>query len=291
VSAPDVVLAAIAARTSRIGLGPAVAVLSSDDPVRVFQRYVTLDAASGGRVEIMLGRGSSSDSFPLFGFDLADYALLFEEKSQLLARLLKGGPVTWAGSSRAHLVDQDVVPHAEVGSIPAWICVENGAEWVVLAARHGYALILANTGDPPARGAPLARLFREALRRYDRPQLPVGILSRGHVAATDARARAEFWPHYEKTMRGSGVACASPAATEEKFLREIGPDGALYIGSPETVAQKIAATLRMVGATRFDLQYGMGGLPHDALLTNIRLYGTSVIPRVRALLSAAEREP
>lgn len=291
VSAPDVVLAAIAARTNRIGLGPAVSVLGSDDPVRVFQRYVTLDALSGGRVEIVVGRGASDDSFPLFGFDLADYDLLFEEKLQLLAKLLKGGPVTWAGNSRAPLVGRDIVPHAAVGALPAWVWAGGGAMWVVRAARYGYALMLGSTEDPPARCASQAQLFREALRRFHRPQLPVGIVSPGHVAATDARAQAEYWPHYEKAMRPDVAASGSSAAAEESFLRAIGPEGALYVGSPLTVARKISKALGTVGATRFDLRYGMGGLPHDKLLSAIRLYGDSVIPQVRALLSSAEGGP
>ncbi len=285
-AAADVVLAAIAARTSRIRLGSAVTVLSSDDPVRVFQRYSTLDAVSGGRAEVILGRGSSVDSFPLSGYDLADYERLFEEKTQLFAQLLEGGPVTWSGSTRASLVDQDVVPHPESGSLPAWIGVGGSPESVVRAARYGYSLMLAIIGGPSGRFAPFSQLFREALERFGRPQLPVGVHSPGHVAATDEQARAEFWPHFEKVMRRMSVVRGFRVPTEESFLREGGPDGALYVGSPETVARKIAANLPTLGATRFDLKYGMGGLSHEALLTSIRLYGTEVVPRVRALLAS-----
>ena len=152
-SAADVVLAAIAARTSRIHLGSAVTVLSSDDPVRVFQRYSTLNAISGGRAEVILGRGSSIDSFPLFGYDLADYEDLFEEKTNLFAELLKGGPVTWQGKTRASLHDQDVVPHTESGPFPAWIGVGGSPQSVIRAAHYGFSLMLAIIGGP-RRGSP-----------------------------------------------------------------------------------------------------------------------------------------
>ena len=283
-SAADVVLAAIAARTSRIRLGSAVTVLSSDDPVRVFQRYTTLDAVSGGRAEVILGRGSSTESFPLFGFDLADYETLFEEKAQLFAQLLEGSPVTWHGTTRASLVDQDVVPHIESGSLPAWIGVGGSPESVIRAARYGYALMLAIIGGPPSRFAPFPQLFREALHKFGRPDLPVGVHSPGHVAGTDEQAREEFWPHYEQLIGRVARARGFRVPTKHEYVHETGPDGALFVGSPETVARKIANTLTALGATRFDLKYGMGGLSHEALLTTIRLYGTQVIPRVRQLL-------
>src|SRR6266700_5520874 len=165
-SAPEMVLAAIAARTSRIHLGSAVTVLSSDDPVRVFQRYSTLNAISGGRAEVILGRGSSIDSFPLFGYDLADYEQLFEEKTNLFAELLEGGPVTWHGKTRPPLNNQDVVPHLESGPFPVWIGVGGSPESVIRAARHGFALMLAIIGGPPARFAPFSYLFGEALERF-----------------------------------------------------------------------------------------------------------------------------
>src|SRR5205807_3748982 len=199
-SAGDVVLAAIAARTSRIHLGSAVTVLSSDDPVRVFQRYSTLDAVSGGRAEVILGRGSSIDSFPLFGYDLADYEELFDEKTNLFAELLKGEPVTWQGKTRASLFNQDVVPHAESRPIPTWIGVGGSPESVIRAARYGFSLMLAIIGGPPARFAPFSQLFHEALQEFGRPELPVGVHAPGHVAETDEQARAEFWPHWRETL-------------------------------------------------------------------------------------------
>ncbi|MEO3814270.1 LLM class flavin-dependent oxidoreductase [Sphaerisporangium sp. B11E5] len=283
-SAADVVLGAIAARTTRIRLGSAVTVLSSDDPVRVFQRYSTLNAISSGRAEVILGRGSSIDSFPLFGYDLADYETLFEEKSHLFAELLKGGPVTWRGTTRAALTDQDVVPHVEGPPFPAWIGVGGSPQSVIRAARHGFSLMLAIIGGPPARFAPFSELFQRALEKFGRPALPVGVHSPGHVAATDEQALEEFWPHYLDVFGRVGKARGFAMPTKESFLRETGPHGALYVGSPETVARKIVTNLKLLGATRFDLKYAMGGLSHKALMTNIELYGTDVIPRVRDLM-------
>jgi probable LLM family oxidoreductase len=284
-SAADVVLAAIAARTTRIRVGSAVTVLSSDDPVRVFQRYSTLDAISGGRAEVILGRGSSIDSFPLFGYDLADYEVLFEEKTNLFAELLKGGPGTWQGKTRPALIDQDVVPHVESGPFPVWIGVGGSPQSVLRAARYGFSLMLAIIGGPPARFAPFSQLFREALESLGRAALPIGVHAPGHVAATDEQAREEFWPRYLEVIRHVSKTRGFATPTKESFMQEIGPQGALYVGSPETVAQKIAHNLTALGANRFDLKYGMGGLSHQALMTNIELYGTQVVPRVRELLA------
>jgi probable LLM family oxidoreductase len=287
--AGDVVLAAIASRTTRIHLGSAVTVLSSDDPVRVFQRYSTLNAISGGRAEVILGRGSSIDSFPLFGYDLADYEQLFEDKTELFAELLEGGPVTWEGKTRASLSNQDVVPHLESGPFPAWIGVGGSPESVLRAARRGFSLMLAIIGGPPARFVPFSRLFHRALEEYGQPARPVGVHSPGHVAVTDEQAREEFWPRYVEVIRHVSKTRGFAVPTRESFVRETGPQGALYVGSPETVAQKIAANLPTLGANRFDLKYGMGGLSHEALMANIELYGTQVIPRVRELLPERSR--
>jgi probable LLM family oxidoreductase len=283
--AGDVVLGAIAARTDRIHIGSAVTVLSSDDPVRVFQRYSTLNAISNGRAEVILGRGSSIDSFPLFGYDLSDYELLFEEKTELFAQLLKGGPISWNGKTRAALLNQDVVPNLESGPFPVWIGVGGSPESVVRAARHGFSLMLAIIGGPPLRFAPFSQLFNEALDHFGQPARPIGVHSPGHIAATDEQAREEFWPHYLEVIGRIGKTRGFRVPTKESFLQEIGPDGALFVGSPETVARKIAVNLPALGANRFDLKYGMGGLSHESLLTNIELYGTAVIPRVRDLLA------
>ena len=194
--AADVALAAIAARTTRIRVGSAVTVLSSDDPVRVFQRYSTLNAISNGRAEVILGRGSSIDSFPLFGYDLADYEELFEEKVSLFAELLKGGPITWQGKMRASLRNQEVVPHTEFGPFPAWIGVGGSPQSVVRAADYGFSLMLAIIGGSPTRFAPFSRLFHEALKKFGRDPLPIGVHSPGHVAESDEKAHEDFWPRY-----------------------------------------------------------------------------------------------
>jgi len=282
--AGDVALAAIAARTEKIRLGSAVTVLSSDDPVRVFQRYSTLDAISGGRAEVILGRGSSIESFPLFGYDLADYEDLFDEKATLFAELLKGGPVTWEGKTRAALLGQDVVPHLESGPFPAWIGVGGNPQSVIRAARLGFSLALAIIGGPPSRFAAYSELFRRALEKFGQPARPVLVHSPGHVAATDEQARAEFWPRWREVIALVAEERGFAIPTAASFDREAGPDGALYVGSPETVANKIAANVRALGATRFDLKYGLPGLSHDQLMTTVGLYGREVIPRVRELL-------
>ena len=202
--AGDVVLAAIASRTANIHLGSAVLVLSSDDPVRVFQRYSTLHAISGGRAEVILGRGSSIESFPLFGYDLADYEILFEEKTQLFAELLKGGSVSWQGTTRPALRDADVVPHLEPGPFPVWIGVGGSPESVVRAARFGFGLMLAIIGGPPSRFAPFSQLFATALDKYGQPARPVGVHAPGHIATTDEEARDELWPHYRDVLTRVG---------------------------------------------------------------------------------------
>jgi len=283
--AGDVVLAAIAARTRKIRLGSAVTVLGSDDPVRVFQRYSTLNAISNRRAEVILGRGSSVDSFPLFGYDLADYERLFDEKAALFAELMKGGPVTWAGQTRAPLVSQDVVPHVEGDPFPAWIGVGGNPESVVRAARLGFGLALAIIGGRPTRFAPYSQLFQRALEKFGRSRLPVLLHSPGHVAATDEQAREEFWPRYRDIMTIMGPERGFPAPARSRFDWEAGPDGALFVGSPQTVARKIAATLPLLGATRFDLKYGMPGMTHDQNMASIELYGAQVAPLARELLA------
>jgi len=285
VSAPEVVLAAIAGQTSTIKLGSAVTVLSSDDPVRVFQRFATLDAVSNGRAEVILGRGSFTESFPLFGLELSDYEQLFEEKLELFTELLKEEPVTWTGSTRGSLTDQRVFPPTESGSIRTWIGVGGSPQSVVRAAHYGLPLMLAIIGGDPVRFAPYADLYRRALAQLESPELPIGVHSPGYVAATDEQARQEFWPEYKKMRDRIGADRGWPPMARSEFDREAGPHGSLYVGSPETVAQKIASTVRAIDASRFDLKYSAGPLSHDRLMTCIELYGTAVIPRVRELLA------
>ncbi|MCU1493445.1 MAG: luciferase [Acidimicrobiaceae bacterium] len=286
--AGDVVLSAIAARTKNIHLGSAVLVLSSDDPVRVFQRYSTLNALSNGRVEVILGRGSSIESFPLFGYDLADYETLFEEKTQLFAELMKGGPIDWHGTTRPALRALEIVPKLESGTFPVWIGVGGSPESVLRTARHGFGLMLAIIGGPPARFTPFSKIFREALDRFGQPPQPIGLHSPGHLADTDEQAMEELWPSYRDVMTRVGRQRGFAPPSKEQFFREAGPDGAWYVGSPDTVATKIASTMPILGANRFDLKYGMVGLSHRSVMTAIELFGTEVVPRVRDLLTASE---
>lgn len=286
VSAPEVVLGAIAGRTERIRLTSAVTVLSSDDPVRVYQRFATLDALAEGRAEVVLGRGSFTESFPLFGHDLGDYGTLFEEKLDLFAALRTEGPITWTGTTRAPLRDQRIYPTTAAG-LRTWVGVGGSPESVVRAARHGFPLMLAVIGGEPARFAPYVELYHRALDRFGHPPLPVGMHSPGHVAATDDEARDAYWPHWSVMRDRIGRERGWPPTSRAEFEATAGPDGALFVGSPDTVAQKIARVAPTLGLDRFVLKYSSGTLPHDRLLRCVELYATEVVPRVRALLSSA----
>ncbi|HWT08162.1 MAG TPA: LLM class flavin-dependent oxidoreductase [Roseomonas sp.] len=283
VSAPEVVLAAIAGQTSRIRLGSAVTVLSSDDPVRVFQRFATLDAASNGRAEVILGRGSFTESFPLFGYPLDQYEVLFEEKLDLFTRLLPQGPVTWSGSTRAPLRGQRVFPTVERAPLRTWIGVGGSPESVVRAARHGLPLMLAIIGGDPRRFVPYAELFRQACDQFGQPALPIGVHSPGYVAETDAAAREELWPDYRRMRDRIGAERGWPPMTRAEFDREA-DHGSLYVGGPETVARRIAATIKALGLRRFQMKYSAGALSHARMMRGIELYGTRVIPLVREML-------
>jgi probable LLM family oxidoreductase len=287
VSAPDVVLAAIAARTERIRLGSAVTVLSSDDPVRVFQRFATLDAVSGGRAEVIVGRGSFTESFPLFGLALSDYEELFEERLDLFVHLLRERPVTWSGRTRSALADQQVFPRTEGGSLRTWVGVGGTPESVVRAARHGLPMMLAIIGGHSVRFAPLADLHRRALEHFGHGPQPIGVHSPGHVGETDESALEELWPHWQVMHDRIGRERGWPPMTRVQFEASAGPEGALHAGSPETVARKIAETMVALGATRFDLKYSAGTLPHAAMMGSIERYATEVAPRVRELVSQA----
>ncbi|HVM21047.1 MAG TPA: LLM class flavin-dependent oxidoreductase [Egibacteraceae bacterium] len=285
ISAPDVVLAAIAGQTERIRLGSAVTVLSSDDPVRVFQRFATLDAISGGRAEVILGRGSFIESFPLFGYALEDYELLFEEKLELFVELLSEQPVTWSGKTRAPLENQRVYPPTEWGSLRTWVGVGGSPESVIRAARYGLPLVVAIIGGEPLRFAPLVDLYRKALEQMGKPALPVAVHSPGYVADSDLQARDELWPHYSAMHAKIGRERGWPPMTRREFDLTAGPDGALFVGSPETVAAKIVRVATALGLSRFDLKYSAGTLPHEQAMTCIDLYGTKVAPLVRRQLA------
>ncbi|MCB1009216.1 MAG: LLM class flavin-dependent oxidoreductase [Acidobacteria bacterium] len=284
VTSPDVVLAGIATRTSRIRLGSAVTVLSSDDPIRVYQRFATLDALSNGRAEVILGRGSFTESFPLFGFDLRDYDELFADKLDLFCALLAEAPVTWQGSTRPPLVDQEVYPKTERGRLKAWIAVGGTPESVVRAASYRLPLMLAIIGGPAERFLPWVDLYRRVLAQQGAPALPIGVHSPGHVAETDQVAREQLFPAFKANRDRIGAERGWGPMGRAEFEREVA-EGALYVGSPETVAQKIARTVRTLDVDRFDLKYGNGPMPHELSLQAIEFYGREVIPRVRELLA------
>lgn len=282
ISAPEVVLAAIAGRTGRIRLGSAVTVLSSDDPVRVHQRFATLDALSSGRAEMVLGRGSFVESFPLFGYQLEDDEDLFEEKLNLLTRIRAGGPVNWSGRTRAPLSGQHVHPEPEHGPLPTWVGVGGSPESVIRAARYGLRVEFAIIGGRPAAFAPLRDLFRRALAEVGRPEdTPVAAHCPGYVAQTDEAAREEYRPHWSAHNAVIGRERGWPPASRANFDAQCADGGALFVGSPETVARRIRQAAADLDLSRFDLKYSMGSLPHENLMRCIELYATEVAPRVR----------
>jgi probable LLM family oxidoreductase len=286
ISAPEVVLAAIAGRTKRLRLGSAVTVLSSDDPVRVFQRFATLDAASNGRAEVILGRGSFTESFPLFGYPLAKYEVLFEEHLDLFAALLQydrtGEPVSWQGTTRSALENTRVYPRTEHG-LKVWIGVGGSPESVVRAARYELPLTLAIIGGDPRRFKPYAALYKQALGQMGAPSLPIGVHSPGHIADTDEQAREEMWPAFKQMHDRIGAERGWGPMSRAQFDQEV-ERGSLYVGSPETVANKIANTARELELDRFGLKYSAGTLAHEKMMRSIELFGRSVMPRVRELL-------
>lgn len=285
VSSPEMVLAAIAARTERIRLGSAVTVLSSDDPVRVFERFSTLDALSDGRAEIILGRGSFTESFPLFGYRLEDYEELFEEKLALWVKLLREQPVTWSGKHTQDLHAVTVHPPLEHGGLTSWVAVGGSPQSVVRAAGHDLPLMLAIIGGPVERFAPFADLYRRALEQLDGTQSnPVGYHSHGYIAETDEQAADELFAPWREGMARVGAERGWSPHTRDTFEQER-TEGALVAGSPETAARKIAAGMKALGATRFDLKVSAGPLSHEKIMRSIELYGTKVVPLVRDMLA------
>jgi probable LLM family oxidoreductase len=284
ISAPEVVLAAIAARTRRIHLGSAVTVLSSDDPVRVFERFATLDAISNGRAEVILGRGSFTESFPLFGYELSQYEELFEEKLDLFAALISKDAVTWQGRTRSPLANQRVFPPFETGPLKTWVGVGGSPQSVIRAVRHDMPLMLAIIGGDPKRFKPYVDLYHQAFRQLGKPARAIGVHSPGYVADSDETARTEFWPDYKRMHDRIGGERGWPAIEYVQFEQEV-ERGSLYVGSPETVARKIAATAHALGISRFDMKYSAGSLAHEKLAHSIELYGGKVVPLVRDMLA------
>ena len=285
ISAPETVLAGIATQTSRIHLASGVTVLSSDDPVRVFQRFATVDALSNGRAEVILGRGSFTESFPLFGYDLRDYEVLFDEKIDLFVKLLDEKPVTWEGTTRAALHDADVFPKTESGRLTTWVGVGGSPESVVRTARYGLRLMLAIIGGAPARFAPYAELYRRAAEQFGTTTYPVGMHSPGFIAETDEEAKELFYPGYKEVRDRIGALRGWPPLRRAEFDHEV-EHGSLYIGAPETVARKMTSAIQALGAGRFDLIYSAGGaLSASARLRAVELYGIRVVPLVREMLA------
>lgn len=284
ISSPETVLAGIATQTERITLASGVTVLSSDDPVRVFQRFSTVDALSNGRAQVILGRGSFTESFPLFGYDMADYERLFEEKADLFVKLLDEKPVTWSGTTRPALQDADVHPKTESGHLDTWIGVGGSPESVIRTARHGLPLMLAIIGGSPARFAPYVDLYRRAATQLGTTAQAVGMHSPGFVADTDAEAAKIVWPRYKVMHDRIGAQRGWPPIRQRDFENEVAA-GSMYVGSPETVAQRIAGALRSIDVSRFDMIYSQGSIPASARLRSVELYGTEVVPRVKELLA------
>ena len=284
ISAPEVALAAIAGKTSKIRLGSAVTVLSSDEPVRVFQRFSPLDAISNGRAEVILGRGSFTESFPLFGYALNDYEKLFSEKLDLFAALLKQGPVNWKGSVRPAISGQTVYPPVENGTLKTWIGVGGSPESVVRAVTYGLPMMLAIIGGEPSRFLPFIDLYHRAVKQIGGEALPLGVHSPGHVAETDEQAREELWPGYKLLHDRIGGERGWGPTSRDRMNMEADM-GSLYVGSPETVAKKIAKTMKTLGVKRFDMKYSSGTLGHEKMMKSIELYGTKVAPMVRELLA------
>ncbi len=255
--------------------------------MRVFQRFATVDALSNGRAEVILGRGSFTESFPLFGYDLKDYEILFEEKIDLFHKLLDEQPVTWEGSTRAALNQADVFPKTESGRLKTWVGVGGSPQSVLRTAHYGFRLMLAIIGGPPARFSPFLDLYQRATEQLGTPAHPVGVHSPGFIADTDDEAKEIVFEDYKAMRDRIGKERGWPPMSRADFEHEA-THGAQHIGSPETVARKIANTVRTLGVGRFDLIYSGGAVPASARLRAVELYGTKVIPMVRGLLAEGD---
>ena len=282
-SAPAVLLAAAASRTTRIRLTSAVSVISSDDPVRIFQQFSTLDNLSAGRAEIMVGRGSFTESFPLFGYDLNDYDELFEEKLELLLALREGEHVRWVGVQRPSIEDRGVYPRPVQDPLPVWVAVGGNPPSVVRAATLGLPMALAIIGGEPERFAPLAGLYREAARRagHDPASLPISINSHGWIAEDSRQAAEESFPSVAVTMNRIGRERGWPPFTRQQYEGQRQRRGAWFVGDPREIADKILFQHELFGHDRFLVQLTVGTMPHDKVLRAIELLGTEVAPIVR----------
>jgi probable LLM family oxidoreductase len=284
ISSPATALAAAAVLTKRIRLSSAVTVLSSDDPVRVFQAFAEVDLLSGGRAEIMAGRGSFIESFPLFGYDLHDYDELFAEKLDLLLRIRDGNPVTWSGRLRAPLENAGVWPRPVQDPLPVWVAVGGSPESVVRAGTLGLPLTLAIIGGQPERFVPLVELYREAARRagHEPEQTKVAINTHAFVGATSAEADAAFAAPYLAMMNRIGRERGWPPSGRAEYEALRSPRGAVAAGSPEEVAEKILFEHELFGHDRYVGQMSVGAVAHRDVLRSMELFGTEVAPVVRA---------
>jgi len=289
-SAPAVLLAAAAARTKRIRLTSAVTVLSSDDPVRVFQDFATLDLLSGGRAEIMVGRGSFIESFPLFGYDLADYDELFEEHLDLLLRLRESERITWEGKHRPSIYDRGVYPRPIQNPLPVWVAVGGTPQSAVRAGRLGLPMALAIIGGLPERFAPFAELHRRAAEAAGHPRPRLSINSHGFIADTSQEAVELAYLPLKHQMDQIGRERGWPPMTREQYEASITLRGANFIGSPQQIVEKILFQHEIFGHDRFLLQLSVGTMPHDKMLRAIELFGTEVAPAVRKALASGKNE-
>lgn len=279
-SSPAMVLSAIAARTERIQLTSAVTVLSSADPVRTYQEFATLDLISNGRAELMAGRGSFIESFPLFGYDLSDYDALFEEKLALLLKIREAGPTNWSGQFRAPLRDAIVYPRTE-RPLPVWIAVGGTPESVARAGLLGLPLAIAIIGGQPARFRPLVDLYHRALEEGGHDKQPVAVHAHGYIADTDSQAVNDFYAPYAAAMSNIGRERGWGPMTRQQFDALRSQSGSLFVGTPDYVAEKIADVRDTLGLDRFMLHTSVGTLPHERVLRNIELLGEKVAPQVR----------
>lgn len=287
VSAPAVVLAAVAERTKKIRLSSAVTVLSSDDPVRVFQSFATLDLISGGRAEIMAGRGSFIESFPLFGYDLDDYDELFSEKLDLLLHLNKEVRISWEGRHTQKISNRGVYPRPAQEQLPIWVAVGGTPQSIVRAAQHGLPMALAIIGGLPEQFAPHMALYREVYNKagHDPGKIRLSINSHCFIADDPKEARDIFYPPYAEVMTRIGRERGWPGLNRSQFEASTGPRGALLVGSVAEVVDKILYEHELFGHTRFLAQISIGAMPHQQVLRSIELLGTRVAPEVRKHLS------
>lgn len=287
ISSPAVVLGAAAVRTKNIKLSSAVTVLSSEDPVRVFQQFATIDLLSKGRAGIMAGRGSFIESFPLFGYDLEDYDELFSEKLEMLLKLNENEQISWKGKHTQTINNRGVYPRPYQEKLPIWIGVGGTPESVVRAAQYGLPMALAIIGGLPARFAPFIQLYKDVYHRagHDLSKMQLSINSHTYIADDAKQARDEFYPPYSEVMNRIGRERGWPPGSRQQFDASTEPQGALLVGSPQEVIEKILWEHELFGHTRFLAQMSIGAMPHDKILHAIELLGTKVAPEVRKHLS------